>query len=53
MGSETMICNWCESEREVRGVLGVLLCEYCRMHWLMTGTSRAAKQWRWWHVDNH
>ena len=35
--SDEQHCNWCNDTTEVRQVLGVLLCMYCRVYWLRTG----------------
>jgi len=35
-----MTCDWCRSRTEVRTVLGVLLCVFCRVRWFQTGQAR-------------
>jgi hypothetical protein len=32
-------CNWCGHRQNVDWVLGVYLCEFCRVDWLRTGRS--------------
>lgn len=38
LGYVPMKCNWCDSTTDVRRVLTVYLCEFCRVHWFKYGT---------------
>jgi hypothetical protein len=38
-----MACDWCHKAGEVRWTLGVFLCEFCRIHWLLTGHTRSSE----------
>ena len=35
-------CNWCGNTQNCRSVLGVFLCEVCRVWWMIFGTQRVS-----------